>query len=421
MAQRLRGLLEHTYCSLYDSGPTSVREPQLKLYGTGADAAAAGHGEEQPWLVAQDVSRGLWPLAVMGREQLVRHEGLVRGLLRLAAEMWAGRGAGPWNFTPAALTQLWQVQVELESLREEEEEEEEEERSVGIEGPGVGLWRARGQGEGFEGGATPGGNSRDGQGERRQGPGSLAGVLEGVSCEARGCLLDAMRRAVLVRQPNVSRLQSQVAAALRRMRERGAGSQGWDPAGSGVSAGCVGAGSLASACGSSGCAPACGREGTPDGWEMAAGEACGRDGSSSGVAGKGGADAMQHGHGCDEVVVQVHEEWVVDSLACRVDVMVELGCSRDAGGQGADGDGRGVRRVAVEVDGPYHFLQHGRSGRVRDGHTRLRDRQLGRVFGEGNVVSVPHWEWSGLQGREEEEERYLAGRLGLGVGAGSWG
>lgn len=132
---------------------------------------------------------------------------------------------------------------------------------------------------------------------------------------------------------------------------------------------------------------------------------------------EGSGGAMQHGHGLDEVVLQLHDEWVVDSLACRVDVMVVVGCSREAAGQGVVGEGHGLRRVAVEVDGPYHFLQHGRSGRVRDGRTRLRDRQLGRVFGDSNVVPVPHWEWSGLQGREEEEERYLAGRLGLQAGS----
>lgn len=95
---------------------------------------------------------------------------------------------------------------------------------------------------------------------------------------------------------------------------------------------------------------------------------------------------MQHWY---EAVLQVYEEWV-RSLACCPDVMVQVGSSREVGTQGAAGECRGLRRVAVAVDGPYRSRQEGRCRLVWDVHTRLRDRQLGRMFRTDNVASVPH-------------------------------
>ncbi|PNH09529.1 hypothetical protein TSOC_003854 [Tetrabaena socialis] len=101
-------------------------------------------------------------------------------------------------------------------------------------------------------------------------------------------------------------------------------------------------------------------------------------------------------------IASVSGEQVVEGLVGRVDVVVEL-----AGG----------RWVAVEVDGPWHFLANDPHTRDRNGPTQLRDRQLGRLFGAGNVVSVPYWEWCELRNDRGREEEYLAMRV-LGLGAG---
>ncbi|KAG2497824.1 hypothetical protein HYH03_004094 [Edaphochlamys debaryana] len=97
-------------------------------------------------------------------------------------------------------------------------------------------------------------------------------------------------------------------------------------------------------------------------------------------------------------LLSVHRGCVVPRLGRAVDVVVEL-----AGG----------RRVAVEVDGPSHFLANRpRDPTAVDGPTELRNRQLGRVFGAGNVLSVPYWEWVDCKTAAQEEE-LLIGLLGL--------
>ncbi|KAG2499139.1 hypothetical protein HYH03_002722 [Edaphochlamys debaryana] len=71
------------------------------------------------------------------------------------------------------------------------------------------------------------------------------------------------------------------------------------------------------------------------------------------------------------------------------------------------------RRVAVEVDGPSHFLaSHPQNPRAVDGGTKLRNRQLERVLGAGNVLSVPWWEWNALK-KKRARRAYLCGLLGL--------
>ncbi|PNH04316.1 hypothetical protein TSOC_009527 [Tetrabaena socialis] len=100
-------------------------------------------------------------------------------------------------------------------------------------------------------------------------------------------------------------------------------------------------------------------------------------------------------------IVSVSGEQQVEGMVGRVDVVVEL---------------VGGRWVAMEVDGPTHFLSNDPHTRDRNGSTQLRDRQLGRLFGAGNVVSVPHWEWREMRGDVEREEGYLL-RLLRGSGA----
>jgi len=60
-------------------------------------------------------------------------------------------------------------------------------------------------------------------------------------------------------------------------------------------------------------------------------------------------------------------------------------------------DWRG-ERLAVEVDGPSHFV-----GRVPTGATLLKRRQL-RHFG-WRLVTVPYWEWAELAHRDKSKER----------------
>ncbi len=67
--------------------------------------------------------------------------------------------------------------------------------------------------------------------------------------------------------------------------------------------------------------------------------------------------------------------------------------------------------VAVEVDGPTHFLGNKPYDCTKDAPTQLRDRQLARVFGQGNVVGIPYWEWRALQGHKAAEEQYVWGLL----------
>ncbi|KAG2497857.1 hypothetical protein HYH03_004123 [Edaphochlamys debaryana] len=86
-------------------------------------------------------------------------------------------------------------------------------------------------------------------------------------------------------------------------------------------------------------------------------------------------------------LVSVQRGCVVPGLGRAADVVVEL-----AGG----------RRVAVEVDGPSHFLANrARDPDAIDGSTELRNRQLGRLFGQ--VVSVLFAEWE-FKGASEQEE-----------------
>ncbi|KXZ52868.1 hypothetical protein GPECTOR_8g25 [Gonium pectorale] len=100
------------------------------------------------------------------------------------------------------------------------------------------------------------------------------------------------------------------------------------------------------------------------------------------------------------------EQWL-PQLGRSVDAVVEL---------------EGGRQLAVEVDGPTHFLANGEHGRTKNGSTQLRDRQLERVFGRGNVLSVPYWEWHQKLGNTVEREEYLSrlllrGPVGRGCGA----
>mmetsp|Transcript_32562 Transcript_32562/g.71432 ORF Transcript_32562/g.71432 Transcript_32562/m.71432 type:complete len:154 (-) Transcript_32562:432-893(-) len=61
---------------------------------------------------------------------------------------------------------------------------------------------------------------------------------------------------------------------------------------------------------------------------------------------------------------------------------------------------RDGRSIAVEVDGPSHFLEE---SRTPTGATQLKRRQL-RSFGHA-LVSLPFWEWEALHDKDPSERR----------------
>jgi very-short-patch-repair endonuclease len=62
-------------------------------------------------------------------------------------------------------------------------------------------------------------------------------------------------------------------------------------------------------------------------------------------------------------------------------------------------------KLAVEVDGPSHFVQ---PGNQLDGQTQHRNRMLAACG--YTVVSIPYWEWNGLPSKQQQVE-YLQRKL----------
>ncbi|GFR50854.1 hypothetical protein Agub_g13137 [Astrephomene gubernaculifera] len=94
-------------------------------------------------------------------------------------------------------------------------------------------------------------------------------------------------------------------------------------------------------------------------------------------------------------ILSIQQKRQVDGISGCVHIVLEV---------------EGGRRMAVEIYGPLNFLACHRHPKT--GPTKLRDRQLERVFGAGNVVSVPYWDWSKLRGPKAREQ-YMARLLGL--------
>ena len=68
-------------------------------------------------------------------------------------------------------------------------------------------------------------------------------------------------------------------------------------------------------------------------------------------------------------------------------------------------------RVAVEVDGPSHFLlPDGRGVRKPNGPTLLKRRLL--TAAGWRVISVPFYEWDGFARARNERQTYLQKLLG---------
>ena len=85
-------------------------------------------------------------------------------------------------------------------------------------------------------------------------------------------------------------------------------------------------------------------------------------------------------------------------LAPREEVRTPQGYSLDAVVS------HGGREVAVEVDGPSHFL-----GRTPTGTTALKRRQL-RAAGWA-LLPVPYWEWDALGSSKAAKQEYLRAAL----------
>lgn len=69
--------------------------------------------------------------------------------------------------------------------------------------------------------------------------------------------------------------------------------------------------------------------------------------------------------------------------------------------------------VAVEVDGPSHYLkgEWGGASREMTGPTKLRNRQL-EALG-WRVVVVPYWEWDQNKNSQAERHAYLSHKLNM--------
>ena len=65
-------------------------------------------------------------------------------------------------------------------------------------------------------------------------------------------------------------------------------------------------------------------------------------------------------------------------------------------------------RVAIEFDGPNHFLMSD-GVRLANGATKLKHRQL-RSLG-WKLVAVPYWEWDEVRGSEADKCKYFLCKL----------
>ncbi len=316
--------------------------------GAGRGGAGGGGAGQASLLVKQAVANALWAVAVEGPEALAAHAREVGVLLREAARQWEqGGGWGPGE------------SFDSEALHQ--------------------LWQVQLELEAMDGGGTAARDMgrRSGHTARRN-PHALASILPGAKAsggaggaiaapEEDGSLLGAMELAAeagrLGDAPTVSSMQREVLTALQRLqrsqqqeRQLG-GKQGRQTHAAPQPEG-LAVGSLA------------GRSRLPQRRSVQLPTAT--------------------------TIASVQHEAHVPALSSRVDVLVRL----------SDG-----RVVAVEVDGPTHFLGNEPHQDTRQGRTVLRDRQLARVFGQGNVVCVPYWEWRAVKGDEAAAEAYLWGLL----------
>jgi hypothetical protein len=65
------------------------------------------------------------------------------------------------------------------------------------------------------------------------------------------------------------------------------------------------------------------------------------------------------------------------------------------------------RRIGIEVDGPFHFVDRKPTAR-----TLLKRRQI-TAIDNIQLVSVPYWEWNELRNDHAMKQQYLRAMLGL--------
>ena len=90
---------------------------------------------------------------------------------------------------------------------------------------------------------------------------------------------------------------------------------------------------------------------------------------------------------------QVAETLTSLGLSVQEEVVIEEGYSLDL-----VVDCGGEQPVAIEVDGPSHFV-----GRAPTGATLLKRRQLQHLG--WHLVSVPYWEWDALNHADESTQQ----------------
>ena len=67
-------------------------------------------------------------------------------------------------------------------------------------------------------------------------------------------------------------------------------------------------------------------------------------------------------------------------------------------------------RIAIEFDGPSHFLGMGQDGRVETGKTKMKSRLLKKL--KWRVINIPWFEWKELNGRDKKDKlEYLKRKL----------
>ncbi|KAL7528123.1 hypothetical protein ACHAWF_002448, partial [Thalassiosira exigua] len=98
----------------------------------------------------------------------------------------------------------------------------------------------------------------------------------------------------------------------------------------------------------------------------------------------------------DDVILELSaiglnpEEEVLTKSGYRIDALVEVNGNK----------------VAIEVDGPFHFVD-----RCPNGSTMLKHRQVAKLEGMP-VISVPYWEWDKLKKDRGKKQQYLRSLLG---------
>ncbi|KAG2493127.1 hypothetical protein HYH03_008554 [Edaphochlamys debaryana] len=309
----------------------------------------------------QNVTNVLWALATMPEGALARHAALQRQLLRVVERRWAA-GEKP---NDVGLVQLWQLHLEVEA-------------ALAAPAPAPAA-------------LPPAAGSRRGPAARAPPPPPpLRRLPPDLAAWARATMLRSSSR-ILSRATTT--LQADVSATVVSIMEEGR-----------VAAAVAAAAADAAALGRRRRQGGGGGGGKRRGAAAASGELTFESDWDADVS-PADAAATSSSAAADAVlrVVAVEREWLVDPLGTRVDLAVWL----------SDG-----RLLAVEVDGPSHYMRN--SYTVKLARTILRDRQLARVFGYDNVRCVPYWDWDVRASREARME-YMRAVLGVGGGAGGGG